>query len=122
MRTSVWSWSTVGTVSHPEVCAYYARVRARDPWMLNRAVAQPNPAVFIGMAADTVEAAAEAASPDDLFRRLEEAGVMLRIDRCVTPTMAKTPTLAQWELDDCARSKTSYGSGTSSTWGRPGWC
>ena len=74
-------------------------VRPRDPWMLNRAVVQPNPAVFIGMAADTVQLAAEAASPDDLFCRLEEAGVMLRIDRAVTPTMAKTPTLAQWELD-----------------------
>jgi len=34
-----------------------------------------------------------------LFCLLEEAGVMLRIDRSVTPTMAKTPTLAQWELD-----------------------
>jgi hypothetical protein len=67
--------------------------------MLNRAVVQPNPAVFIAMAADTVQAAAEAASPDDLFYRLEELGVMLRIDRSVTPTMAKTPTLAQWELD-----------------------
>jgi hypothetical protein len=74
-------------------------VRPRDPWMLNRAVVQPNPAVFIGMAADTVEAAADATSPDDLFCRLEAAGVMLRIDRSVTPTMAKTPTLAQWELD-----------------------
>jgi hypothetical protein len=74
-------------------------VRPRDPWMLNRAVIQPDPAVFIGMAADTVGAAAEAASPDDMFFRLEEAGVMLRIDRSVTPTMAKTPTLAQWELD-----------------------
>ena len=74
-------------------------VRPRDPWMLNRAVVQPDPAVFIGMAADTMQAAAEAASPDDLFLRLEDAGVMLRIDRSVTPTMAKTPTLAQWELD-----------------------
>jgi hypothetical protein len=74
-------------------------VRPREPWMLNRAVVQPNPAVFIGMAADTVQAATEAASPDDLFLRLEEAGVMLRIDRSMTPTMAKTPTLAQWELD-----------------------
>jgi hypothetical protein len=74
-------------------------VRSRDPWMLNRAVVQPDPAVFIGMAADTMEAAVEAASPDDLFLRLEDAGVMLRIDRSVTPTMAKTPTLAQWELD-----------------------
>lgn len=74
-------------------------VRPRDPWMLNRAVVQPNPAVFIGMAADTVEAAAQATSADDLFFRLEDAGVMLRIDRSVTPRMAKTPTLAQWELD-----------------------
>jgi NAD(P)-binding Rossmann-like domain len=74
-------------------------VRPRDPWMLNRAVIQPMPAVFLGMAADTVQAAAQAASADDLFFRLEEAGVMLRIDRSVTPTMAKTPTLAQWELD-----------------------
>jgi NAD(P)-binding Rossmann-like domain len=74
-------------------------VRARDPWMLNRAVVQPNPAVFMGMAADTMRAAAEASSPDDLFFRLEARGVMLRIDRSVTPTMAKTPTLAQWELD-----------------------
>jgi hypothetical protein len=74
-------------------------VRPRDPWMLNRAVVQPNPAVFIGMAADTLEAAAEAVSPDDLFLRLEDAGVMVRIDRSVMPTMAKTPTLARWELD-----------------------
>ena len=74
-------------------------VRPRDPWMLNRAVVQPNPAVFMGMAADTVEAAAQATSPDDLFLRLEKAGVMLRIDPSVTPTMAKAPTLAQWELD-----------------------
>jgi hypothetical protein len=74
-------------------------VRPREPWMLNRAVVQPDPAVFIGMAADTLQAAAEAASPDDMFCRLEDAGVMLRIDRSMTPTMAKTPTLAQWELD-----------------------
>jgi hypothetical protein len=74
-------------------------VRPRDPWMLNRAVVQPDPAVFIGMAADTVQAAAESASPYDMFCRLEDGGVMLRIDRSVTPTMAKTPTLAQWELD-----------------------
>lgn len=75
-------------------------VRPRDPWMLNRAVVQPNPAVFLGMAADTMEAAIAASSPDDLFLRLEGAGIMLRIDPSVTPTMARTPTLAQWELDE----------------------
>jgi hypothetical protein len=74
-------------------------VRPRDPWMMNRAVVQPDPAIFLGMAADTMQAAAGATSLDDLFLRLEDAGVMLRIDRTVTPTMAKTPTLARWELD-----------------------
>jgi NAD(P)-binding Rossmann-like domain len=74
-------------------------VRARDPWMLNRAVVQPDPVVFLGTAADIMAAAAGAASPDDVFFRLEDTGVMLRIDRSVTPTMAKVPTLAQWELD-----------------------
>lgn len=74
-------------------------VRPRDPWMFNRAVIQPDAAVFTQMTADTMAAAAEAESLDDLFLRLEAAGVMLRIDAGVTPTMAKTPTLAQWELD-----------------------
>ena len=74
-------------------------VRPRDPWMLNRAVVQPDPAVFLGMAADTMQAAAAAASLEDLFLRLEDAGIMVRIDRSVTPTMAKTPTLASWELE-----------------------
>ncbi len=74
-------------------------VRPRDPWMLNRAVVQPDPAVFVGLAADTMVAAAAAASLDELFLRLEAAGVMLRIDPGVVPTMAKTPTLAAWELE-----------------------
>ena len=74
-------------------------VRPRDPWMLNRAMVQPDPAVAFGLAADTMEAAATAVTLDDLFLRLEEAGVMLRVDTDVLPTMAKTPTLATWELD-----------------------
>jgi hypothetical protein len=74
-------------------------VRSREPWMMNRAVVQPDPAIFLGMVADTMEAAEQATSPDDLFLRLEDAGIMLRIDRTVLPTMAKAPTLATWELD-----------------------
>ena len=74
-------------------------VRPREPWMLNRAVVQPDPAAFTGMVADIVESAAVADTLDDLFLRLEAADVMLRVDRDVTPTMARTPTLAQWELD-----------------------
>ncbi|HEU5222215.1 MAG TPA: pyridine nucleotide-disulfide oxidoreductase [Candidatus Lumbricidophila sp.] len=74
-------------------------VRPREPWLLNRAVVQPNPAIFLGMSADTMAAAAHATSADDVFFRMEDAGIMLRIDPSVTPTMAKTPTLATWELD-----------------------
>jgi len=74
-------------------------VRPRDPWMLDRAVVQPDPVVALGLAADTMEAAGSAESLDDLFVRLEAAGVLLRIDRGVTPTMAKTPTLGAWELE-----------------------
>jgi hypothetical protein len=74
-------------------------IRPRDPWMLNRAVVQPDPLVALGLATDTMTAAGDAESLDDLFLRLEAAGVMLRVDRAVTPTMAKTPTLGQWELE-----------------------
>ena len=74
-------------------------VRSREPWMLNRAVVQPDPSVALGLAADTMAAAADAESLDDLFLRLEAAGVMLRIDSDIVPTMAKTPTLGVWELD-----------------------
>ncbi|WP_245708941.1 NAD(P)-binding protein [Ruania alba] len=74
-------------------------VRPREPWMLNRAKVQPSPEVFLGMAADTLQAAEVARSVDDLFARLEELGIMLRIDRTRTPTMARTPTLATWELE-----------------------
>ncbi|GAA1470378.1 NAD(P)-binding protein [Microbacterium thalassium] len=74
-------------------------VRPREPWILNRAVVQPDPAIFLGMAADTMEAVRESESADDIFLRLEDRDIMLRIDRSVTPTMAKTPTIASWELD-----------------------
>lgn len=74
-------------------------VRPREPWMLNRAMVQPDPSVALGLATNTMAAAAEAHSLDDLFVRLEAAGVMLRVDTDVAPTMAKTPTLGTWELD-----------------------
>lgn len=74
-------------------------VRPRDPWMFNRAVVQPDPVIYSGMVADILEAACEATSPDDLFLRMEARGVMLRVDPRVIPSMAKTPTMARWELD-----------------------
>jgi hypothetical protein len=76
-----------------------AWVRPREPWMLNRAMVQPDPAVALQLAADTMDAGAEADSLDDLFLRLEAFGVMMRIDTGIVPTMAKAPTLGAWELD-----------------------
>ena len=74
-------------------------VRPREPWMLNRAVIQPDPVIYLGMVADLLRAAGAAASLDELFLALEDAGIMLRIDRSATPTMAKAPTLGTWELE-----------------------
>ncbi|MBX3314074.1 MAG: pyridine nucleotide-disulfide oxidoreductase [Actinobacteria bacterium] len=74
-------------------------IRPRDPWMLDRSKVQPDPVVALDTAADTMAAAVGATSLDDLFLRLEESGVLFRIDRDVVPTMAKTPTLGAWELD-----------------------
>jgi putative NAD(P)-binding protein len=74
-------------------------VRPRDPWMLNRAKIQPDPEIYLGMVADMLGACAEGGSLDDVFLRLEELGIMFRIDRSVTPTMAKAPTLGAWELE-----------------------
>ena len=74
-------------------------VRPREPWMLNRTYIVPDPAIYLPMLAALLEAASTADSLDQLFLRLEDAGTMLRIDRSVTPTMAKAPTLGLWELD-----------------------
>ena len=93
--TDACIWLLASGVDPDAICW----IRPREPWMFNRAVIQPDPAVFLGAAADIMYAAAAASSLEDLFLRLEDAGVMLRIDRSVTPTMAKTPTLAVWELE-----------------------
>lgn len=74
-------------------------VRPHDPWMLNRSLIQPDPAIYLGMVAELMRLATQARSLPELFAQLEEAGIMLRIDRSVTPTMAKAPTLGRWELE-----------------------
>lgn len=89
----------VWLLAHGVDAAAICWVRPREPWMLNRAMVQPNPAVFLSMAADVMAAAAAATSPEELFLRMEDAGIMFRIDSSVLPTMAKTPTLASWELE-----------------------
>ena len=67
--------------------------------MLNRALIQPDPAIIFGMVADLMHAAGAATSLEDLFLQLEDVGILFRVDRAVFPTMARTPTLAMWELE-----------------------
>ena len=67
------------------------------------------------MMAEMMRRAAEARSLPGLFGQLEEAGIMLRIDRSVTATMAKAPTFGLWELDRCA----AYTSSGAATCGSP---
>jgi hypothetical protein len=74
-------------------------IRPREPWMLDRAVVQPDPAVATTLAADVLEATAGACSVGEMFLRLEDKGVTLRIDRAALTTMARTPTHGRWELD-----------------------
>ena len=74
-------------------------VRPREPWMLDRANLWPVPEIYLGMVAEMLRLASTAPSLPELFLRLEDAGIMMRIDRSVTPSMAKAPTLGRWELD-----------------------
>jgi hypothetical protein len=74
-------------------------VRPRDPWMLNRNVVQPDPTIALAMSTEIMMAGEASDTADEFFLRLEAAGVMLRIDPRVIPTMAKVPTLGEWERD-----------------------
>ena len=75
-------------------------VRPRDMWMFNRARLQPLDQVAASMEGVSleVEALAAATSVDDLFRRLEERGQLIRIDEQVDPSMFRCATVSEWEL------------------------
>jgi len=77
-------------------------VRPRDSWLINRATIQPGARFQMAFSANqaaTLEAAAAASDIDDLFLLLEAAGVLMRIDRSVTPTMFRGATLSQGEAE-----------------------
>lgn len=83
-------------------------IRPRESWLLNRATTQPGDAFhnrFQGAIADQYEAAAAASSVDDLFARMERAGVMLRIDPSARPSMIHGATISQAEIDLLRRIK-----------------
>ena len=76
-------------------------VRPRDAWLMNRSAWQP-----LDLVASTVESLslvlqslAEAEGIEDLFRRLEACGALLRLDRNVEPTMFRGAIVSAAEQD-----------------------
>ncbi len=80
-------------------------IKPREAWLHNRVFLQGGELVgtlFEGLSLQ-VEAAAQAASLDDLFERLSAAGQLLRVDEGVTPSMYKAPTASAAELEQLRR-------------------
>jgi hypothetical protein len=80
-------------------------IRPRDSWILNRAFFQPGEGVvptFEGVVLE-LEAVAECDSIEQVYERLEERQVMLRIDQSVQPSMLKGATVSMGELDELRR-------------------
>ena len=76
-------------------------IRPREPWMLNRAFFQPGEGLlgtFSGVVLD-LEAVAECESIEQVFDRLEEHQVILRLDPSIQPSMIKGATVSLGELD-----------------------
>jgi hypothetical protein len=76
-------------------------ITPRDSWLLNRATTQPGAEFFhetIGGQLSIMQALAQAADADELFERLEKAGVMLRIDPSAQPRMFHYATISKGEV------------------------
>lgn len=81
---------------------------SRDAWLLDRINTQPTLEFFhhtIGAQVSQFEAAAAATSISDLFLRLEEKGILLRLDKSVTPSMFHGATVSQMELKELQKIK-----------------
>jgi len=76
-------------------------VVSRDAWLMDRLNTQPSAEFFfntIGAQAAQMEAIATASSIADLFEKLENSGVILRLDPNVMPEMYHGATVSQAEL------------------------
>ncbi len=83
-------------------------VISRDAWFTDRKNTQPTPKYlkeFLNAQASQFEALEQATSLDDLFDRLEQAGILQRIDKTVKPKMHRGATVSQLELEQLRRVK-----------------
>lgn len=96
MDVGVW---LLGSGAKPESIHW---VVPRDPWLLNWLRTQPGLEFFqetLGGQATQMHAFAAASSLEDLFERLEAAGVMLRINRSMRPSMFHFATISNGEVE-----------------------
>lgn len=81
-------------------------VMPRDSWILDRAQIQPGKGsddVLARSFGRQLEVIAAAESMDDMFERLDDEGLLLRIDRSVKPTMYRCATVTGLELEQLRR-------------------
>ncbi|MEM9565446.1 MAG: NAD(P)-binding protein [Actinomycetota bacterium] len=76
-------------------------IRPRDGWFVDRTYTQPLDlaANMIGYQAAMMESAASAESGLDLALRMEERGMMFRLDPTVEPEVSRGATVSRYELD-----------------------
>jgi hypothetical protein len=76
-------------------------IKPRESWLRNRRFSQAGDLVgsLLEGFVMQMEAAANAVSEDDLFERLEAAATFRRVDQRILPTMYKSATIADWELE-----------------------
>ncbi|MCH2191048.1 MAG: NAD(P)-binding protein [Gammaproteobacteria bacterium] len=78
-------------------------IMPRDAWWIDRKNAQPGEEFFMssmGAQLKQMEAIATAASMNDLFDKLEAAGVLFRLDKNVRPSMFHGATVSQAEANE----------------------
>ncbi|MEL6860634.1 MAG: NAD(P)-binding protein [Pseudomonadota bacterium] len=83
-------------------------VRPRDAWLMRRETTQPDPRFFeatMGAQAAQMEAIAGSTSVDNMFDRIEEAGIFTRIDESVRPSMFHGATISDPELAELRKIK-----------------
>jgi hypothetical protein len=100
MDVGVW---LLGNGAAPQAIQW---VMPRDSWLLNRLRIQPGLEFFeatIGGQVAQMQAFAESGSVDEIFERLEAAGVMLRIYHDQKPTMFHYATISTGEIDELRR-------------------
>jgi hypothetical protein len=83
-------------------------IMPRDGWWIDRKNTQPSREFFMdtmGAQATQAEAVADAENVDDLFKRLEKGGLLMRLDPNIKPKMFHGATVSRDELSQLRRIK-----------------